>query len=94
MPYSCTDSGEPWQESNKPDELVSKHRHQYDLYKEIRKLDDTVKVCFLTASEVYDEGLRDLIEEMLDEVKCFISKPLTIEDLVRKVKKEVEGDSQ
>ena len=37
----------------------------YELYKEIRKLDDKVKVCFLTASEVYNEGLRDLAKEIL-----------------------------
>ena len=55
----------------------------YDLYKEIRKLDDKVKVCFLTASEVFNEGLRDLAKKILDEVKCFISKPLTIENLGR-----------
>ena len=30
----------------------------YELYNEIRKLDNKVKVCFLTASEVYDESLR------------------------------------
>jgi DNA-binding NarL/FixJ family response regulator len=27
----------------------------YEFYKEIRKLDNKVKVCFLTAPEVYDE---------------------------------------
>ena len=32
----------------------------YDLYKEIRKLDKKVKVCFLTASEIYNEELRNL----------------------------------
>ena len=62
----------------------------YELYKEIRKLDNKVKVCFLTASEIYDEGLRIPIKEILDEVKCFIRKPLTIEDLVRIVKKELD----
>ena len=62
----------------------------YELYKEIRKLDDKVKVCFLTASEIYDEGLRIPTKEILDEVKCFIRKPLTIEDLVRIVKKELD----
>ena len=62
----------------------------YELYKEIRKLDGGVKVCFLTASEIYDDGLRIPINEILDEVKCFIRKPLTIEDLVRIVKKELD----
>ena len=66
----------------------------YELYKEIRKFDSKVKVCFLTASEVYNKSLRIPTKEILDEVKCFIPKPLTIEDLVRIVKKELVEDSQ
>ena len=66
----------------------------YELYKEIRKLDDKVKICFLTASELYNDGLRSQTKEILDEVKRFISKPLAIEDLVIKVKKELAEDSQ
>ncbi|HEY7078661.1 MAG TPA: response regulator [Nitrososphaeraceae archaeon] len=62
----------------------------YELYKEIRKLDDKVKICFLTASEVYNKSLRIPEKEILDAVKCFIPKPLTIEDFVRKVEKEIE----
>ena len=48
----------------------------------------------MTASELYNEGLRSPTKEILDEVKRFIPKPLTIEDLVRKVKKELAEDSQ
>jgi DNA-binding response OmpR family regulator len=66
----------------------------YDLYKEIRKLDNKVKICFLTASELYNENLRSQTKEILNEVKRFISKPLTLEDLVIKVKKELAEDSQ
>ena len=64
----------------------------YDLYKEIRKLDNKVKICFLTASELYNENLRRQTKEILNEVKRF--KPLTLEDLVIKVKKELAEDSQ
>ena len=61
----------------------------YELYKEIRKLDNKVKVCFLTASELHNESLRNPTKQILNEVKCFIPKPLTIEDLIRNVKKEL-----
>jgi DNA-binding response OmpR family regulator len=44
----------------------------YDLYKEIRKLDNKVKICFLTASELYNENLRRQTKEILNEVKRFI----------------------
>jgi CheY-like chemotaxis protein len=66
----------------------------YELYKVIRKLDNKVKICFLTVSELYNENLRSQTKEIPDEVKRFISKPLTIEDLVIKVKKELAEDSQ
>ncbi|MDP9289523.1 MAG: response regulator [Thermoproteota archaeon] len=61
----------------------------YELYKEIRKLDNKVKVCFLTASEVYDESLRTPPPEMLRHAKYFISKPIALDDLVKKIKKEL-----
>jgi two-component system, OmpR family, response regulator ChvI len=61
----------------------------YELYKEIRKIDDKVKVCFLTASEIYKDDLRMPPPGLLDDVKCFIPKPLTIDDVVKKVKEEL-----
>src|SRR5437867_12336728 len=30
----------------------------YEFFREIKKLDSKIKVCFLTASEIYDETLR------------------------------------
>jgi two-component system, OmpR family, response regulator ChvI len=62
----------------------------YELYEEIRKLDNKVKVCFFTGSEVYNEGLRFPPTEILTSAKCFIPKPLAIDDLVRIVKAEVD----
>ena len=61
----------------------------FELYNEIRKIDKKAKVCFLTASEIYDESLRIPPAQILDDVKCFIAKPITIEDLVTKVKRQL-----
>jgi hypothetical protein len=58
-------------------------------YIEIRKIDKKAKACFLTASEIYDESLRIPPAQILNVVKCFIAKPLTIEDLVTKVKRRL-----
>jgi len=44
----------------------------------------------LTASELHNESLRNPTKQILNEVKCFIPKPLTIEDLIRNVKKELK----
>jgi DNA-binding response OmpR family regulator len=57
----------------------------FELYKKIRKLDDKVKICFLTAGEMYYEEIRkEAFPEL--EANCFIRKPITNEDLVKSVK--------
>ncbi len=61
----------------------------YELYKEIRKIDNKVKVCFLSASEIYDKKLQKV--SLPSDVKCFISKPIQMNDLVRIVKAELNN---
>jgi two-component system response regulator ChvI len=53
-----------------------------DLCKEIRKLDNGLRICFLTAFDSRYEEFRRYSE-------CFIRKPITIDNLVEKVKKEL-----
>ncbi|HEY7082994.1 MAG TPA: response regulator [Nitrososphaeraceae archaeon] len=63
-----------------------------ELCREIRKLDDKVKVCFLTASEIYNENLRTSLHE-LDQnarIRCFISKPVGLDDFVKRIKQELD----
>ena len=57
----------------------------FELYYKIRKLDDKVKVCFLTAGEMYDEEIRKETFPELD-TNCFIRKPITNQDLIQRVK--------
>ena len=60
----------------------------YELYKELRKLDNKIKVCFLTASELYNT-LKIPPAEILRHTKCFISKPIDLDELVKEIKKEL-----
>lgn len=62
----------------------------YEFYREIRRKDTKVKVCFLTASEIYNETLRVPPLGLLDGVNFFIPKPVDINELVKKVKKELD----
>ncbi len=63
----------------------------YELYKEIRKIDDKIKVCFLTGSEIHRECLREPPPQLLlDNIKYYISKPVDIDDLVKKVREELD----
>jgi two-component system response regulator ChvI len=57
----------------------------FELYDNIRKLDNKVKICFITASEMYYEEVRKQIFPESD-VNCFIRKPVANEDLVQQVK--------
>lgn len=56
----------------------------YELYDKIRKKDNKVKICFLTASEKYKEEHRPSFPSS-DSTDCFFIKPITIDDLVKKV---------
>jgi CheY-like chemotaxis protein len=56
-----------------------------ELYYKIRKLDNKVKICFLTAGEMYYEEVRKQVFPELD-ANCIIRKPITNEDLIQKVK--------
>jgi two-component system, OmpR family, response regulator ChvI len=55
----------------------------FELYREIRKLDDKVNVCFLTAGEMY-YGMYADIFDALDDTR-FIRKPIENKELIRRI---------
>jgi DNA-binding response OmpR family regulator len=55
---------------------------------QILELDANVKICFITAGEANIEVLRELYPTR--SIGCYIKKPVTIEELVRRVKAELE----
>ena len=63
----------------------------FELYKEIRKINDKVKVCFVTAFDIRREKEDDLkaAGTLNDEKPAIIRKPITIDDLVKRVKAEI-----
>ncbi len=54
----------------------------FQLYSKIRDIDNNVKVCFLTA---FDESRAEFGSSFpfLEEVKCYLKKPITVRDLVK-----------
>jgi DNA-binding response OmpR family regulator len=56
----------------------------FELYEELKKKDNDVKVCFLTASELYYEEFRKKEYHALDK-NLFIRKPIDNEDLMKEV---------
>jgi DNA-binding response OmpR family regulator len=58
-----------------------------DLSRQLLELDSNVKICFITAGEANVEVLRELYPTR--DIGCFIKKPITIDQLVKRVKAEL-----
>ncbi|MGA8911256.1 MAG: response regulator [Nitrososphaeraceae archaeon] len=56
----------------------------FELYREMRKIDEKIKVFFFTATETYYEDLKEIFPTI--DKRQFIIKPLAIEDLEKKNK--------
>jgi DNA-binding response OmpR family regulator len=54
--------------------------HGFELYTEIRKIDNEVKVCFLTAGEMYYGAYADIFAKNI-----FIRKPIQNQDLIKQI---------
>ena len=56
----------------------------FELYREIKKVDKKVKICFLTASELYYESIRKEKFPPVDK-ELFIIKPISNAELLKKI---------
>lgn len=63
----------------------------FELYRKIRDSDTDVKVCFLTAFEVYYDEFRRVFPKL--HVRCFARKPITPADLRKIIMNELEATS-
>ena len=59
----------------------------FQLYREIRKLDRNVRVCFITAFEIYFDEFKRVFPKL--HVSCFIRKPITMKELASAVREEL-----
>jgi DNA-binding response OmpR family regulator len=84
-PFSALDNFKPGLYDLIMIDIVLPKMNGFELYYKIRKLDDKVKICFLTAGEMYYEEIRKEAFPELDR-NCFIRKPITNEALIQQVK--------
>ena len=63
----------------------------FALYREIKKLDKKVKVCFLTAGEMYYGANSDIFSSL--PANRFIRKPIENEELMMRIKKIIGDDT-
>jgi DNA-binding NtrC family response regulator len=56
----------------------------FELYEQLKKIDPKVIVCFLTASDMYHQSVREVEHCALNE-ELFLQKPISNGDLVREI---------
>jgi two-component system, OmpR family, response regulator ChvI len=61
----------------------------FELYRELKKIDNRVKVCFITAFELYYDEFRRVFPKL--NVTCFVRKPITIDELAKILKQELQS---
>lgn len=58
----------------------------FELYERMKKLDNQLRVCFITAFEEYYSYIK---EQFRLDVQCFIRKPVTAKDLIKNIYSEI-----
>jgi CheY-like chemotaxis protein len=66
----------------------------FELYAEIQKRDSQVKMCFVTADEMYYNEVRKQGEQQycVLDTERFLRKPISSADLLKRVEKIMNGD--
>ena len=57
----------------------------FELVQELKKIDQNLKVCFITSFKAYYDSLIQEYPNM--DHKCFIQKPISIDDLIKHIQK-------
>jgi two-component system, OmpR family, response regulator ChvI len=62
----------------------------FELGGKIRKLDDKIKISFMSAFDIPEEDLKTTIPTIYEEKPLIIRKPISLDDLVSRVKEKLE----
>jgi DNA-binding response OmpR family regulator len=62
----------------------------FELYREFRKLDGVTDVCFFTAFDVHEREFEKMFPDV--KVKALFKKPMTIEELTKRLNSILEDD--
>ena len=62
----------------------------FALCERLKKVDPDVKVCFLTASEMYHQKIREVEHCGLNK-DLFLQKPISTDDLIREINNKINS---
>jgi DNA-binding response OmpR family regulator len=60
----------------------------FELYNKLCQIDEKAKICFITAYEIYYDEFKRMFPKV--KVECFIRKPVSINNLARLIKDELQ----
>jgi two-component system catabolic regulation response regulator CreB/two-component system response regulator ChvI len=60
----------------------------FELYRKLLKIDNNLRVCFITAFEIYYDEFRRVFPKI--KVDCFVRKPASIDSIAKIVRNELE----
>jgi two-component system, OmpR family, response regulator ChvI len=64
-------------------DVLMKGLDGFELYNEMRKIDENIQICFISASNSFYEKYKSLYPEIQNE--CFIQKPVRIKELANTI---------
>jgi DNA-binding response OmpR family regulator len=62
----------------------------FALYQELRMIDNEMKICLMTAFEVYYDALKEIFPDSYESI-CFIKKPFSVNDFVKRINTEMRS---
>ncbi len=60
----------------------------FELYQKLQEIDPKVKICFITAFELYFDEFQRMFPKL--KVKCFVRKRVSIDILAKVIKDEIQ----
>lgn len=64
----------------------------FELCQKLQEIDSKVKVCFMTAFEVYYDALKELFPDSYSNI-CFVKKPFSVNEFAERISKEIAKSS-
>jgi len=82
-PVSALDNFKPGSYDLLVIDIKMREMDGFELYDKLRKMDNNINVCFLTAAQEYYDKYKERYSWLQKE--CFITKPITLENLVNTI---------
>jgi DNA-binding response OmpR family regulator len=80
-PVSAIDNFKPGSYDLLVIDIKMREMDGFELYDKLRKMDNNINVCFLTAAQEY----YDKYKERYSSEECFITKPIALKNLVNTI---------